>query len=301
MQAISQGESLLLQGVVLALALLSLGLSWWGARVGSPIISIFGRWARWFFIASLVAAGVHLMGWSGHGPGVLALVSLLLWFIVETGYNWLAINALSKSELPLFPKFEENEKGEEWPSSRQHIRLKDWLRKQGFVRKQALVSHLGDLTLMRISVYENPEATIRLQVVFLPNLRGGTSVCLSCYSSTRSGDLLVTDNVFLPFGGFYPENWDVERSPWTRSPGKLLHRHEARIDARAEPLIPIVHSPLEQINGDQRVVEQLNRDLGFLHQPAEQEELGRLTPAGRARIWQEIWTLSYLGLPLKYN
>jgi hypothetical protein len=33
----------------------------------------------------------------------------------------------------------------------------------------------------------------------------------------------------------------------------------------------------------------------------EEEELGRLTSAGKARIWQEIWTLAYLGLPLKYN
>ena len=60
-------------------------------------------------------------------------------------------------------------------------------------------------------------------------------------------------------------------------------------------------SPLEQINEDQRAVEQLNRDMGFLHPVHDQHELGRLTSGGRARIWQEIWTLAYLGLPLKYS
>ena len=65
--------------------------------------------------------------------------------------------------------------------------------------------------------------------------------------------------------------------------------------------MPYVTSPLEQINDDQRQVEQLNRDLGFLHKRVEEADKGRLTTAGKARIWQEVWTLSYLGLPLSYN
>ena len=104
-----------------------------------------------------------------------------------------------------------------------------------------------------------------------------------------------------PFGGFYPENWSVERKPWTRSPDKLLQRHLARIDAKAQALMPFVTNPLEQINADQRIVEQLNRDLGFLHSPAEVAEKGRLTLAGKGRLWQELWTLSYLGWPLDYS
>lgn len=39
----------------------------------------------------------------------------------------------------------------------------------------------------------------------------------------------VTDNLYLPFGGFYPENWLVERLPWRRSLPRLMARHEQRM------------------------------------------------------------------------
>lgn len=297
----ANGSALLLQAVILFLALLSLGTSWWAGRIGSPILAILGRWIRWLFLATLVSGTAYLFNWTGYSFPVLFAVSLLGFFLLETAYNWMAISALSKSELPLFPKFEENERGEEWPSEPAFIRLRDWLRQSGFQKRQALVSMLGENTLMRVSVYENEDQTIRLQVLFLPNARGSTAVCLTFFSMTREGDLILTDNIFLPFGGFYPENWDVERNPWRRSPDNLFERHRARIDARARELIPFVLTPLEQINEDQRTVEKLNRDLGFLNSPAEEMDRGRLTTAGKARIWQEVWTLSYLGMPLKYS
>ncbi|MEX0330200.1 MAG: hypothetical protein AB3N64_02140 [Puniceicoccaceae bacterium] len=301
MELIPQGESLLIQGGILALAILSLLVSWWAGRAGSPILAIASRWLRWIFIAILMAGAVYVFGWTGYRFPVLFFVAMLAWFLVETAYNWLAISTLSRSELPLFPKFEENDSGEEWPTDNRFLKLKDWLSANGFSRRQALISHLEDLVLMRVSVYENQDQTIRLHVLFLPNARGSTAVCFTCYSSTRLGDCIVTDNVFLPFGGFYPENWDVERRPWTRALSNLVERHRARIDAKAEVLMPFVTSPLEQINEDQRQVELLNRDLGFLNKRAEETELGRLTTAGKARIWQEIWTLAYFGLPLSYN
>lgn len=301
MNSVLQGDSLLIEAVILALALLSLLASWWSGRVGSPVIGIIGRWLRWAFLAMLVGGLLYILGWTGYRFPVLVAVSALSWFIIETAYNWVVISALSRSELPLFPKFEENENGEEWPANKSLIDLKDWLSDNGFTRKQALISHLEDLVLMRVSVYENTDQTIRLHVLFLPNSRGNTSVCVTCFTETRNGYYIVTDNVFLPFGGFYPDNWDLERSPWTRSPKRVLERHKARLDAKAEPLMPFVMSPLEQINEDQRIVEELNRDLGFLRTRAEEMDLGRLTPGGKARIWQEIWTLSYLGMPLDYK
>ena len=269
MEPIPQGESLLIQGGIILLAVLSLLASWWAGRVGSPLVAIFSRWLRWIFIAILAGGAVYAFGWTGYRFPVLFSVALLAWFLVETAYNWLAITTLSRSELPLFPKFEENESGEEWPTNKRFLKLKDWLSANGFSRKQALISNLGDLVLMRVSVYENKDQTIRLHILFLPNARGSTAVCFTCYSSTRVGDCIVTDNVFLPFGGFYPGNWDVERRPWTRSVASLVERHRARIDANAEVLMPFVTSPLEQINEDQRQVEQLNRDLGFLHKRVE--------------------------------
>ncbi|HSH09358.1 MAG TPA: hypothetical protein VK995_03150 [Oceanipulchritudo sp.] len=293
-------ESIIIEGSVLVLAALSLFLSWWSARVGSPVLAIMGRWVRWIFISTLIGGALHFLGWTGYSFPVLFLVAALTWFMIETVYNWLAISALSKSDLPLFPKFEENERGDEWPTNHTFIKLKDWLRKSGFQKKQALISNLDDQVLMRLSVYENEDQTIRLQLLLLPNARGNTAACCTYFSVTKAGNVIVTDNIFLPFGGFYPENWSVERSPWNRSAARLFKRHQERIDAFNESLMPFVLTPLEQINEDQQEVEQLNRDLGFLNPRSEEAELGRLTPAGRARIWQEVWTLSYLGLPLRY-
>lgn len=301
MQAIWQDETFIIQGIILLLAVVSIGLFWWYSIAGSPVIAIFSRWSRWLFISLLIAGLVYEFADTGYRFAIVAMVAILLWFVIETVYNWLVISALSRSELPLFPKFEENRKGEEWPSNRASIRLKDWLRDNGFKKKQALVSNLEKIVLMRVSIFENEDATIRLHIVFLPNPRGGSFVCMTCNSVTHSGNVIVTDNVFLPFGGFYPEIWNVERSPWSRSPAHVLKRHLERIDATAEELMPFVLSPLEQVNADQREVEQLNRDLGFLHSVADEEEKGRLTTAGKARIWQEIWTLAYLGIPLRYN
>ena len=301
MTDVSNGTPMIIQTAILLLAAASLGLSLWAARQGSPILALFGRWIRWLFLATLASGATYLYGWSGHSFPVLFAVALLGIFLIETTYNWIAISALSKSELPLFPRFNENEKGEEWPSSAPFLNLKDWLRKKGYLKRPALVSIIEENILMRLSAYENPEQTERLHVLFLPNPRGNTAVCLSFISETRSGSVLVTDNVFLPFGGFYPENWDLERRPWTRSPEQLMARHRARIDARAEPLTPFVTTPLEQINEDQRLVEQLNRDLGFLNTRVNEIEKGRLTTAGKARVWQEVWTLSYLGIPLRYS
>lgn len=301
MTPVSNGNALLIQVLIIGLGALSLGFSWWAARTASPVIAIFGRWFRWGFLAAFAAGMIQLTGWTGYGYGTLLIVALLAFFILETAYNWVAISALSKSEMPLFPKFEINERGDEWPSNRDFIKLKGWLRQSGFQKRQALVSTLGEMLLMRASIYENEDQTLRLHILFLPNARGNTASCYTFYSTTQSGISIVTDNIFLPFGGFYPESWEVERQPWIRSIERLLQRHHARIDAKGEPLMPFLTEPLEQINSDQRSVEQLNRDLGFLHTHAEEAEFGRLTTAGRARIWQELWTLAYLGLPLKYS
>lgn len=298
---VTNGAALAIQLAILLLAALSLGFSLWAAREGSPVLAILGRWLRWFFLTMLVAGAAYIFNWSPYGFGTLFLVSMLVIFLVETGYNWVAISALSKSQLPLFPRFEENERGEEWPSMPALIRLREWLRKSGYQRRQSLVATVEEMVLLRVVVYENEDQSERLHVLFLPNARGATAVACAFLSLTQDGEMLVTDNMFLPFGGFYPESWHVERRPWSRSIASLQRRHRARIDAVAKPLQPFIISPLEQINQEQRQLEQLNRELGFLRIITEEGATDRLTGAGKARIWQEVWTLSYLGLPLRYS
>jgi hypothetical protein len=293
-------QAVVLQLIILLLGMLSLFIGFKASRLGSPVWAIFGRWTRWAFIATLVASTLRLFEWSGIAFPILLMVVGLAYFLLETLYNWIAISALSKSDLPLFPRYEENPSGEEWPSEPSFIALRDWLRSNGFQRQQALKATLGNNILMRISSHDSADKKIRLQILLLPNERGSCAVCASFLSVTKSGKTLLTDNVFLPFGGFYPDEWSVERRPWTRSIGKLHDRHKARIDAVAEPLQPFTSSPYEQIRQDQQHLEQLNQELGFLTNPHDVEDLGRLTPAGKARVWQEVWTLAYLGLPLSY-
>lgn len=294
-------QALVVQVAILLLGVASLTLSFVASRQGSPVLAILGRWARWGFIAVLCAGTIRLFGWSAYPLTVLLGVSFLGFFLLETLYNWVAISALSRSNLPLFPRYEESESGEQWPSEPAFISLRDWLRANGFQREQALAATLAENTLMRISCYASADKTIRLQILILPNERGRSAVCASFISSTKSGRVLLTDNIFLPFGGFYPENWDVERRPWMRSVSKIFERHKARLDAAAEPLQPYTLAPIDQIRKDQHTLESLNQELAFLHAPHEQEDLGRLTTAAKARVWQEVWTLAYLGLPLDYS
>lgn len=293
-------EAFLLEAAILVCGGLTLFIGFRASRLGSPVWAIFGRWTRLAFIAGLAASTFRLFEWSGYPFHILFGVFGLAYFLLETSYNWIAISALSKSDLPLFPRYEESATGEEWPSEPAFIALRDWLRSKGFQRNQALKATIGETLLMRVSSYDSADKGIRLNILILPNEKGSSPVCASFLSTTASGTTLLTDNVFLPFGGFYPESWRVERRPWTRSFDKLLERHQARLDAIAEPLQPFATSPAEQIRKDQQELEQLNRDLGFLTASHETEELGHLTPAGKARVWQEVWTLAYLGRSLAY-
>ena len=301
MTALPEGESLLIQAAVLVLAVLSLTLSWAAVRRGSPILALLGRWVRWLFLSTLMGGSLYVFGWTAYSLPILLLVALLTTFLIETAYNWVAISALSHSSLPLFPRFDESDRGGEWPSTPTYIGLREWARREGYVKKQSLMAQVEDEVLMRLTVYEDAAQTTRLHILLLPNPRGEPAACLTLYSATRSGEVVITDNIFLPFGGFYPENWNVERRPWIRSVEKLLARHRERLDALAEQLLPFTLEPLEQLNEDQQMIEQVNRELGFLHNRTEEAENGRLSPGGKARLWQEMWTLSYLGLPLRYH
>ncbi|NBD38416.1 MAG: hypothetical protein GVY10_07605 [Verrucomicrobia bacterium] len=293
-------DTFLIEAIVLGLAAVNLALHLGTVRTGSPVLAILNRWSRWVFIAALMAGVYTVFIDPRYEFFLLFPIAFLLWFVVETGYNYLVIQSLSKSQLPLFPRFEENTRGDEWPSQSRFIHLKNWLRAKGFQRRQALVSLLGDHVLMRLSCYENEGRTMRVQVLFLPASRGNTVACLAFSSHLKSGEMVVTDNLFLPFGGFYPEHWHIERRPWTRKPRQLHQRHRERLDAFGEALAPFEVEPLAQVNDDQRQLEKINRELGFLREGLPEEGESRLTSAGKARIWQEIWTLAYLGKPLPY-
>lgn len=290
-----------LEILALGAALWALFAGWISHRTASPLTAIVARWSRWL-AAGIVPATVLLeLGWSSYPFWVLATAGGLGWFFLETVATWFAVGALSRSDYPLFPRFRPNTDGNEWPSQQRFIQLRERIRLAGFKRSQSLVATLGDLAVLRLSVFEDPTCTTRLHVVFLPTGRNNITACFAFHSVTEQGERVVTDNIFLAYGGFYPENWRLERRPWTRSFSALWERHLARLDALAQPLKVFEVDPEAWVNADQLQLEHLNRQLGFLNVPGEDyEEEGRISSAGRFRIWQEIWMLSYFGRARRY-
>ncbi len=283
-----------------AMALLAIVLILVNARVGSPNGAILVRWLRWIVAAYFLAVALEYTGLIHRPFWVLMSIGFLGWFVLETGYNWFAIDALSKSSLPLFPRYRENKDGDEWPNQKRYIALRDWLRRRKFKRRAGLVAVVEDHVLLRSSVFENDAKTIRLQIVFLPHRNANVTDCCSVTSVDPEGHRLITDNFFLPFGGFYPENWHLERRPWMRSVEALVRRHMERMDAFVTSFEPFTSEPVEDLNHQQAVLERVNSEMGFLTPYEQREEHGKITREGRYRVWKELWLLSYLGIARNY-
>jgi hypothetical protein len=269
-------------------------------RMGSPVLAILDRWIRWFGFAFGAALICRTFALIDRPYWMLAAAFFLLWFLGETLYNWLAISALSVSPMPLFPRYAINQSGEEWPVQPRLLRIRDWLRKQGFRQVQALKAEIGGGIHLRVSIYQDESATIRVQITFLPQANGAIVVCHALTSMTADGRRLVTDNHYTPFAGFYQENWFVVRRPWCRSLPRLLARHRKRL-AEAGELARLTVEPAAELNAMQGELDKLNTELGFLHRHTDREDLGKITQEGRYRVWKEIWMLNYLGRSARYN
>lgn len=288
--------SLIVGAMVAALVLM-----WVNLQLGSPMIAIAERWLRWLILAF---GGAHVCReWNliDRPYWVLALAIFVGWFLIETLYNWLAISAHSLSALPLFPRYSVNATGEEWPVQPRLLRAREWLRAEGFRQVQALKAEIGSGVFLRVSVYHDAQALMRVQVTFIPQGNGSVSVCYAVTTVTADGARYLTDNLHIPFGGFYPENWFVERKPWCRSLPKLLARHRARLQRAGVTGVPFTTEPLADFNAVQRELDQINTELGFLHPAGKREDLGKFTHEGRYRVWKEIWTLNYLGRSARYE
>lgn len=281
-------------------AALLLVLFYLNLRIASPLLAIPIRWLRWVLFALLAAETSQRFDLVDRPFWVVAAGAFLLWFLLESGVNWLRVSAISLSPLPLFPKFTANLSGDEWPVQERLLRVREWLRAERYTPVQALKAEVGGGVWLRVSVYQSPDRTIRLQVAFLPQDSGAITVCHSLATETADGRRFVTDNFFLPFGGFYPERWFVERNPWRRSLPALVARHRRRLAAAGAEAVPWETEPLDDLNRQQQSMEQVNTELGFLLPHADREEHGKITPEGRFRVWQEAWQLDYLGLPRRY-
>ena len=286
---------------LLSAMIVSLVLFQFNQRHGSPVLAIVNRWLRWIIFALGAAFICRDFQLIDRPYWVLAASFFLLWFLGETLYNWLAISALSLSPLPLFPRYTANQSGDEWPTHKSLLKVRDWLRSNGYKQVQALRAEMGGGIYLRLSIFQDASAKLRLQVMFLPQPSGVISVCYVLTSMTAEGHRYVTDNLYIPFGGFYPESWLVERQPWRRALPGLVNRHQARLANAREVAVPFPYEPLVDINAAQNELDRLNTELGFLVPHAEREEQGKITHEGRYRVWKEIWMLDYLGRSSRYH
>lgn len=270
-------------------------------RMASPVLAIPIRWMRWILFAIFIAQTNAQMAWIDRPFWAVAAAVFLLWFLLESGFNWLKVSAISLSPMPLFPRYVVNHSGDEWPTQKRLLRVRDWLRDNRFTHVQALKAELGGGIWLRASVYHNHDNTLRLHVLFVPQENGAITVCYSLATQTAGSRRYVTDNLYIPFGGFYPENWYVERTPWSRKLSRLVARHEDRLTHSKETPRIWEISPIDDINQQQQHMEMINTELGYLLPHAEREEFGKITPEGRFRIWKEAWLLDYLGIASRYS
>ena len=289
-------QYLLLAAIVLSLAIVQLNF-----RYASPLLAIADRWLRWLIFSFGAAHFCLFLELVNRPYWVLVAAFFFIWFLGETLYNWLAISALSVSPLPLFPRYAINSSGEEWPVQSRLLKVREWLRAQGLRQVQALKAEVGGGLYLRVSIYQDAASTLRVQVTFLPQNNGAIGLCYTLTSITDAGERYITDNLTVPFAGFYPENWFVERRPWSRSLARLLERHRARLLAAKVTAVSLSTEPLNDLNFAQNELDRLNTELGFLHPHPEREDFGKITHEGRYRVWKEIWMLNYLGRAQRYE
>lgn len=289
-------QYLLLAAIVLSLAIVQLNF-----RYASPLLAIADRWLRWLIFSFGAAHFCLFLELVNRPYWVLVAAFFFIWFLGETLYHWLAISALSVSPLPLFPRYAINTSGEEWPVQPRLLKVREWLRAQGLRQVQALKAEVGGGLYLRVSIYQDAASTLRVQVTFLPQNNGAIGLCYTLTSITDAEERYITDNLTVPFAGFYPENWFVERRPWSRSLARLLERHRARLLAAKVTAVSLSTEPLNDLNFAQNELDRLNTELGFLHPHPEREDFGKITHEGRYRVWKEIWMLNYLGRAQRYE
>ena len=259
-----------------------------------PLIGVVNRWVRWIFFSLGIGVLFADQHWTNRPVWAVVTVTFLGWFIVVTVYYWLYARAVSFSQTPLLPKYRSAER-DEWPVDTRLIALKSWLRSEGYKQISFLRAELGEDVFIRNAVYENEAKTQRIQVVFLPINTPSFHPFFIISSIAEDGRRLITNNILMPFGGTYPENWNVVRKPLINSLPRLLKTHKSVISKLDLELAVFEENALDDINDQQILLEKKNIQSGFILPREYHEEFGILSLDARYKLWKEIWLISYLG------
>lgn len=255
---------------------------------------------RWFGFAALSCLCGYLLfksGWLDRSLGVCLGVSALFLVLLETAYQWMLVRALSRSEWPLFPRFKSVGARSGWPVDRKILRIKERLESLGYRPADILEAAIFPEFVVRMYVMENRVKTVRIQLLCLPRGRRTPSCFLSFVSVDAAGVRRITDNIAVPFGGYYPANWRLERRPWVESPVRLEKIHRRGIEKSGFAATPLELDSEVDVNSSQDLLESVNRETGFLR-IRQADSLDRISSDGRYRIWKEILLVNYLGRTL---
>ena len=285
--------------IALGAAFVSIGGQWASMRLGQPLLEIIARWSCLLAIsfgASYAFYGMDGFMADSRPPWSIILFLLLGCLLFDTIRTWLKVRGFSYEDTPLFPHYRRNEETDEWPADPTYIRLREWIRKQEFKQVESLRAYPFPELCIREFHFDSKDDLIRLSVNFIPRGLDTLYVTHSASSISKEGERYVTDNAFLPYGGYFPDKWILDRKPLTRSPSKLLKRHNERLNASGKEFTPWQDLPLNDINEQHRLLERTNEDRGILNPRPNWEQYGRFSQEGRYRLWKEILLLKYFGV-----
>ena len=285
--------------IAIGAALVSIGGQWISMRFGQPLLEICARWSCLLAASFGAAYLLYSMDESmldSRPPWSIVSFLLIGCFLFDTIRTWVKVRSFSYQDTPLFPRYTRNDDTDEWPVDSAYIRLREWIQKNGYKQVESLRAYPFPELCIREFHFDSSDATIRFSVNFIP--RGLDTLYVTCSASSisKEGDRYVTDNSFLPYGGYFPDKWKLVRSPLMRSPSRLLKRHEKRLAKSGKEFMPWLDLPLNDINEQHRLLERTNEDKGILNPRPNWEQFGRFSQDGRYRMWKEILLLKYFGV-----
>ncbi len=273
---------------VLALAFLLFVL---GGKLGSPLLAVMNRWVNLLALASGAAYWDRYSQWSGRPAWVVFVIVVLLWFFVESLLLWVMIAYLSRSKVPLFPRFQVLQTPDGMPIHTGFSRAQAQLEKGGYRPIDWLLLPIAGSYRAWSRVYEKDN--IRVQLLLVPQGRRRHQWYCAIQAIDADGVRYVLDNLYLPNAGVFPKNYVYLRKPCLRSLNRLLKRHTGLLPGAA---VPFTSPPCEDLNQAQLILEAFNAQGGLLRSQSAPKERGRLTQEGRYRIWKALFLLHYFGL-----
>ena len=269
-----------------------LGLNRLQRSVPSPVNKMFIRWLRLFVTGLFFGLVLKISVLQGVAYWRLCMIGFLLWCLVESLYIWFYILAWDRSEQPLFPKIRKVDRVD-WPANKRFFLIRDWIRQNHYEEIGAFRYYYEEIVLQQAIIYQSPDKTVRIQVMIIPDSTGVIMDQVIFVSQNSDGVRYISDNIFMPFGGIYPDDWKVKRYASVRRIESLVKRHVDTLARAGVTCVQMEDEPLAWIEETQKLLEALNIEYGLLNPPRDRQEFGKLTGEGRYRIWKELLLLNY--------